>query len=721
MTTPAEILRQRLLNRAQAEMPPLMASIPPAPVQQFMTPAVPPPSRLEQRMAIAAGPDSHQHQYAEIYRITCLPLIREMTKEEVDAYTAQNTLAQAYAEGFRFGQKQAECIYAYEMTGGLLANIGVGFGKTLVSLMVAQKAFMKGLRKIVLHVPSQVFAQLVTVDIKWARARVPLSYPIMPLGGKPMAARRQICMSGKVGLYILPYSLMSAKDAEENLWAISPDLIIADECQNLANEEAAKTARFHRYMAAKAKEGKRVEFAGMSGTITDKSINDYASLARYAMGTNCPLPMADTMLQAWAAVLDTDQDDSYVSADMGGPLLPLVKWAKQTFPTVKIQEDRSGFRAAFRLRLTTAPGMISSGDQTIGTSLLFNNSPVKVDDNDPGMKKLLELLLKVDVQWQTPNDDNIDYAIHKWKWMYELSAGFYNQLTWADPLEYAVRKNIRPEDAYKMLEAAKVHHAANQEYLSLLRDFIQNLAKPGLDTPFLIAGDMYRNKNANVPQELYEAWAYKEALDFAGRPERDEKCVRVCDYKIRDAVEWAKTVPQGQGALIWYYHQEIGRWLYQELHKAGADVLHCPAGPQHNVTIIKPENKHKIVVATWEAHGTGKNLQHFQHQMVVQWPRGASDAEQLIGRTHRQGQKADSLTVRMNNTTEFDDLNFAACLNDALYIQQSTGVKQKVIYGAYDPVPKIFPSSVLRERGFDIKHKLTQEQQKQMAERFGAA
>ena len=102
----------------------------------------------------------------------------------------------------------------------------------------------------------------------------------------------------------------------------------------------------------------------------------------------------------------------------------------------------------------------------------------------------------------------------------------------------------------------------------------------------------------------------------------------------------------------------------------------------------------------------------------MQWPRPAVDAEQILGRTHRNGQMADELIVHTNITSLFDQLNFAACLNDSLYIHQTTGNRQKLIYCNYDPLPKIFPASVLRERGLDPTL-LSRKQQAELNERFG--
>ena len=104
---------------------------------------------------------------------------------------------------------------------------------------------------------------------------------------------------------------------------------------------------------------------------------------------------------------------------------------------------------------------------------------------------------------------------------------------------------------------------------------------------------------------------------------------------------------------------------------------------------------------------------------MIQWPRPAKTAEQLIGRLHRQGQKADEIEVRTCLTLDFDHMLFGACLNDALYIHQTTGTEQKMVYGSYIPMPKIFPPAVLIEAGAKGVKQLTSEQLKILEDKFG--
>jgi hypothetical protein len=118
-------------------------------------------------------------------------------------------------------------------------------------------------------------------------------------------------------------------------------------------------------------------------------------------------------------------------------------------------------------------------------------------------------------------------------------------------------------------------------------------------------------------------------------------------------------------------------------------------------------------------HGTGKNLQHYDEQFFLQFPRQADTLEQVLGRTHRNGQQADEMLPVTCHTTDFDHQNLWACLIDSLYIHQTTGSRQKAIYASYDPMPRRFPTDFLRERGFTDVAQLDREAKARLAEKFG--
>jgi hypothetical protein len=677
---------------------------------------VTPMAKLAMKQAFADSPDGKKIRYAEVDRIAALAVTCEMSPAEVDEYSKETMLAEAYNAGARLFPTQANANYSVRMYEGLLGPIGVGWGKTLINLMTAHWAYNNGHDHMMLMLPPEVLTQLVGTDIAWARKRVPLGFPIHVLGGKPMVYRRALAKSRKKGLYIMPYSLLSQKDGEENLFEIDPTIIMLDEAHRVARETAARAKRIMRFL-----EEKNPKLTAVSGTITSKSVMDYYPLARAALKQNCPLPLTSSLAREWGAIIDATADDWEERPGEirsgAGPIEPLVLWARRKFPDHDIPTSRDGFRDAYRLRLTTCPGVVTSGDADIACSLLIHNIPVKKYQERKGWKELKELIDKIELMWLTPNNDEIDCAIHKWKWLYELSAGFYNELVWPEVPDLAKQKTIRENEAEDLLKISQDHHALGQIYHKELRMWLETYSRINLDSPMLVGADMARNGDKNVGTSLYLAWKEWKDADFEGRVERDSRAVRVCDFKIHAATEWAKSLPKDEGAVLWVWNKEIGRWLYDYLLAAGLDALHAPAGA--NEAITDPANGKKKIVASLTSHGTGKNLQHFQNQCMLQWPRPAKTAEQLLGRLHRNGQQADEIAAVTFNTLEQDDVNFAACLNDALYIHLTTGVRQKMIYASYNPMPVIFPPAVLKRRGMENVRMLNEEQEAFRRERFG--
>ena len=651
----------------------------------------------------------------EIDRIVGMPIVRPMNAEELELYNEEHVSPDFIDRDWRLFPVQAEAVAAYEVTGGLFAPVVVGWGKTLITLMVAERGWQKGLRKMILLVPPEVLSQLVGADIPWARKRTQISYPIHVLGGKTPKQRKELVDSGKKGLYVIPYSLLSTKDTIYNLEQIEAELIIADEAHLLANKSSARTRRLMRYVDKHRPEG-----VALSGTITGKSIRDYYHIIRWCLGDKSPLPNSSHLATDWSAVLDSEAIRKvFLLPSEIKPIMPVIEWARENYPKEEFPADVEGARRAYQKRFASSPGVVLSEDIDIGTSLILANRPIHHYEECEGWERLKELDVAVRDEWITPNGDEIDHAMHTWKWRYELcGAGFYNELTWPEPDALAHSRGISKTEAEDIVKRAKEHHRVGQRYAKALRQWFGRPHSPGLDTPFLVGQDMMRNGPDNVGDKLYKLWKKWKDLDFEGRPERNSTAVRVCSFKIDAMVDWADSLGKGEGALVWVHNQDVGEWAVEALHERGIDALHCPAGEAHNKAIRDPKSASKIVVASMTAHGTGKNLQHFHHQYFLQWPRPAKRAEQVLGRTHRNGQKADHLVVVTNNTLDFDRQNFAATLNDSLYIHQTTGSRQKLMYATYDPLPIVFPAAVLRQRGFENRM-LTEDQQAELNERFG--
>lgn len=675
----------------------------------------------------------------EIERIIRLPIVQAVDDAVIDAFCAEEVQARYFEEGFRLFGTQVGAVLAWDLYGGLFAPIGVGWGKTLITLMIANRAYERGdSERSMLFVPSQVYHQLTKTDIPWARKRVGLSVPFHLLGGRSLEDRRRMAGSGKKGCYILPYSLLSTRDSEALLSGdhhdppankpaidgIRPDLLILDEAHNVKNPKAARTQRLRRYMSSY-----QPRLVALSGTITSKSINDYHHLITQALRHLSPLPLNEALANNWSYVLDPEKPGADFgrsgSASKTGPLSPLVKWAKKRFPDDEIPDGIPGFRKAYRLRLTSTPGVVATGDYEIGVSLTIENESVPKFKQDPKWPDLDKMMKQVEDEWRTPSGDEIEHGFHKWRYLYELTTGFYYKLRWP-AIEELTRKGLSEGEAKEYLALALEHHEAKQEFSRALRKWIEYQGRPGLDTPLLVESSMAQHGDRAVGKALYSLWKAKKDLEFDGMPERISEPVRICDYKIAHAVKWAEKLlhkTRGhEGAIIWAHHDDPGRWLADALKAAGLPYLWCPSESVRkgsNAAILDPKNADKIVVASMGGHGTGKNLQHFQHQFFLQFPRQADLLEQVLGRTHRNGQQADELCPATCNTTDFDHQNMWACLIDALYIHQTTGARQKAIYSSYNPLPRRFPADFLRERGFTDVKQLDREAKARLEEKFG--
>lgn len=660
-------------------------------------------------MGIVKSPGGQTPEQLELARIVSLPLVGVPDEEDVEIFCFDNMLAASFEAGERLWPIQVAAVEAYRSYAGGLLPIGVGWGKTGISLMVAESAYQSGLKKILLLIPPQQVSGLIKRHIPEWRRRVPMSVPFHFLAGRGAKARRAIVESDAPGLYVYPYSLLSASDAVDLLERVSPELVIADEVHNLRNPTAARTKRLMHFLREL---DPKPQLVGMSGTITAKSIGDYHHLATIALREHSPLPASKSMTFFWGQILNADAGRP--TGHARGLMAPLLGWARRCVPDEKFRSDQTeSYRRAYKHRLNTAPGVVATGDEEIGVSLRLEN----LEPGDCG-DQLKELMRQVKDDMVTPQGEPIDHAIHSFKWLYELSFGFYNSLVWPTEEELMKNRRISQPEAELALFRAKIHLEKLQLYHKLLRDFFK-VSPVGLDTPRDVGRSMAMHGDKFSGTELYAAWRSVKDADFDGRPERRSVPIRVDDFKVRRLVKWAKA--EGQG-LVWVFHQEVGRWLVEAMDAEGLQPLHAPAGADDLIEEAGDPGRggkgDRIIVASMPSHGTGRNLQSFSRQVFAQWPRSAPMGEQTLGRTHRNGQRADELVAHTVLGPEFDHVCRAACLNDAIYIQQTTGQRQKIVYCDYDPLPMIYSPEFLREQGAS-PDMLNRDQRKMLAGLFG--
>ncbi len=648
--------------------------------------------------------------YAEdIKRIVEMPLNYRISAEEAEEVSRSIVRKHWFDKGFRLRPQQAECLLTFMLTDGrLAAPLGLGDGKTGVGLLCAAEGYRaQGHRRVMLSCPPNLIGQLVKKDIPWWRARVDLPYQVHNMHAKGAKERVKFAKQRRPGLYLVPYSLYSTQDGEELLHDIDASLVVLDESHSLKDFYSARTGRFMDWVKEK-----NPHLLPMSGTMSDKKLQDFAHIINQALGDLSPVPLDPSLQYSWSLMLNADAgepDESQIHR-----IAPLVMWYQRHFPSVKSVPDLDGIRRAFRARFVTSPGVVPASDGNIGVSLLLEIQDPAPGKDHPRTKqddyqKLEKLRRGVDELWMTPDGDEISYALHKWKYLFELSAGFYYAHDWPDQAD--------PE----ALERSKQHHELKQTYNRLLRAYLQLKRRSGLDTPRLVGLSFSRYGNEKVNDlELFEAWSEFKALEAEGDlVERERRAVLVCDYKMKFAASVAaRWAAEGHGGILWYSHQAVGSWLSSVCLKQGLDVLFCPGGPAAAAAIENPSSVNKIVVASVGAHHIGRNLQFHRNALFVQVPRKATVLNQAIGRIHRYGQKLDEITQNLCMHGEWDDLQFASTLVDAVFQARVMGDRQKVIDGRWLTEPRAYPPQYLATRGLRVRD-LDAAEERAYLERFG--
>ena len=651
----------------------------------------------------------------EMNRILDAPVIRPLSPTMNDKFSKATLLPSAEIPSLL--DVQSDAIVAYLRNGGLWGYIGVGRGKALISVACACAAYRKGLRKIILMIPPKLTLQTVEKVIPWLRRQMPVNLPVHVISGKTKANRLKASKE-KSGLFIMAWSQLSIVDTDELINNIAPQLIIADEAHNLSNKTSSRYKRVNRWMI----EHPETEFIALSGTMAKKGIKDYAHLLRWCLKDKAPIPDTDSELVNWQGVIDTTFSE-YTSSTV---LHPMLLWANRNGNN--FERDIAGYRKAYNYRLGTTSGVVFAvGDGDLGTSITFCNKPVEVPDDYPGMPKLQELISQLHDMDMSPDGDILDFAIHKFRIDFELTCGFYNSLLWPEVEVISKRKKITMDQAEDLLHRSKEYHRAAQDYHRQVRLWLRDFACEKLDTPFLLGTSMGTYKRhmekyranlllpvderedleepmCEVGEELYDSWITMKSFDFDDRISRDSKAVRVCDYKVKAAVDWVKSLPKKRGGvIIWYKRQEIGKWCYELLKEAGLDAVLCDSGKQGYENMNNSEyHKSKIMVASVDAYNAGINAQPVEHVYFLQFPREADRAEQCIGRNHRTGSPYDELTYTTNFSNKWDHTMYSSVLADSLF-QHQAGAPHKLIYGNYEEPPQIASSASMKAMGLITK------------------
>lgn len=315
------------------------------------------------------------------------------------------------------------------------------------------------------------------------------------------------------------YEALSRVSGAKTLDDYAPDVVIADECHRLKNRSAACTQRLKRYLAGR---GHDAAFVAMSGSVTKRSIRDFAHIARWALGAGAPVPGDYHALQEWSQALD-----------------------------VNVRGDRRlgfgvlGSRQWYRDRLVETPGVVATQEGPLPIELVLRSHapeiPPEVEDAYATLRRT----------WCTPDGWEIEDPPAMWRHARELSTGFYSVWDPRPPREWSEKRSA---------------------YLSGVRKILQTNRRD-LDTELQVRGAIDDGHYPALESALEEWRAIAPSFEPNPVP------VWLSDSTLDWIAAWAKRQPSP--AILWTERPAVGERL-ERLH--GIRYYGADSDPIENAT-----------------------------------------------------------------------------------------------------------------------------------------
>jgi hypothetical protein len=485
---------------------------------------------------------------------------------------------------------------------GLLAPVGCGEGKTLVTMLL-HSAIDAGGRSVLL-IPASMEPQLFSEYERFKKLFIlPVIHPY-----KELCDETEVC--------VLRYSTLSNPRFFDALERIRPKLFICDEAHYLKVRQSVRTRRFLQYF----KKYPETLFCGLSGTITSNSLQDFAHLAKLALRKGAPVPLSWPILTEWSEALDAN----LIRRRPAGALMSFCGGGESAIQ-------------GYQRRLTETPGVVASNKNNVKASLVISRRKLQPT---PKIKEALDNLRET---WTTPSGEEIADAMEMSRKAREIACGFYYRWAWEQ--EGGVD--------WEWLTARTEWHRE-------VRAKLHRGAVSGLDSEHLLEAAAARGDWKSV---TYARWAAVK-----GRELPPVLAVWLDPYLVKDAVAFGREAP----SIIWTRHDAVGEAIARE---GGWPLFN--GGVKNDRALLTVTGKETIVCSV-AACGTGKNLQMFNRQLITSPMSGGLGWEQLLARTHREGQMEDQVTADVYLHTPENMRAFKKAQSEAQFQQDLEGAQKRL-------------------------------------------
>lgn len=592
---------------------------------------------------------------------------------------------------------QAWALYEAGIVQGWTGAIGVGHGKTLIDILGALAlcdgwAHHKAKRgepvdraqfTVLLLLPPGLQDQLWTEYLLLAEHfRVPQIVF--------HSRRHKAEVAGEPWVHVMPYSKLSRPDATTFMRGLAPHAVIADESHNIGNIESTRGDRVWRYV----EEFPHTRMGHHTGSMTDKSIEDYWPLASMSLKDNSPLPREQMVAREWASALDPDDE---WRASPGALLDGLI--------TTGCCAPGDHVYKGFNRRLVETMGFIATRDSAISAALeIFERVPLvelpadqgdnvpnvpRADETAPdgaGWPGVADCLTMIRGGVRPDGEELLeDGAFAIARVAREMASGFFNRWVFDEGTD------------------AQIAHwrMTRKFYFCAVREKLRR-REEHLDSPFLLKlaamrhyGDIPRGGTVEV---LDEDTGDVKLVHTGDLPEWDadgtwpdwrdaqhtvkyrSEPVWIDEFLARDAAEWART----HRGIVWCDHRAMARMVAQlgeiNLHGGGPEAPARLVGGEYKGRVWPGEDGKRSIVCSIKSHGTGRDgLQFLFHEQLVANPLSSNEGwEQLLGRLHRIGQPCDVVRTWFYQHTSEVKKHVRKALRRALYVASTIGSTQKL-------------------------------------------
>lgn len=425
---------------------------------------------------------------------------------------------------------------------------------------------------------------------------------------------------------LISYERLSRESGMTALRDYDPQLIVCDEAHKLKSMTSTRVRRLGRYLYEHA----ACKFVVMSGTLYNKTVADFAHLADWVLEEQSPVPRNARDVAALDNLL-TGEADRFEYAAFN-------RWLNGRKP-----------RAALYETLAQSAGVVITEQEQVKASLRLEMVDLRLPD---------ELTEAIN---QCFNDGVVE-GLEKYIDRDLLSESDH---LWADDDAFALRAlgQITMGCLYVWNWGGK----RDEQWLNARRNWARAVRKlleyqDDLDSPALIF-----NRFDELDDDLHDLFSAARdewaAVKHRDPPPKSQHWVS--DYFINAVCKLARR--NSEPVIIWVDLQAVGERIATAL-----DVPYLGAGAQL---------PHKAItcVMSVKAHATGKNLQHWAHNIIAHPIADPSTYEQLIARTHRTGQAADEVTVTAFNFSIFGSA-LRRAIKQAHVVQDSTQQPMRLCY-----------------------------------------